>query len=207
MENVIHGVFPTPVYIVKRDTNLSPKEEKEVRKIVKEGMFKNYGNSNSNNSYIFNGKLKKIKQFCEQQLNIYVKEVIVPKEELDFYITQSWLNVTKPGEYHHHHSHQNSIISGVFYISTEEDDKITFADPNLKLKELIRFEKKEYNIWNSGTWFFPSVTNELMLFPSWLDHHVVVNEKATTDRISISFNTFVKGILGNRNDLTELILK
>ena len=207
MKHMINGLFPTPLYVVKRDTNLSPKEEKEVRKIIeKEGTKKNAGNTRSNNSDIFNGKLKKIKQFCEQQLNIYVKEVIVPKEELDFYITQSWLNITKLGEFHHKHSHQNSIISGVFYISTEEDDKITFTDPNAKLKELIKFEPKEFNIWNSGSWFFPSVTNELMLFPSWLDHQVVVNEKATTDRISLSFNTFVKGTLGEELDLTKLIL-
>tara|TARA_B100000745_G_scaffold220253_1_gene146770 strand:+ start:56 stop:691 length:636 start_codon:yes stop_codon:yes gene_type:complete len=204
----IQSIFPTPVYIVKRDTNLSPKEAKEIRKIIdKEGMYKNAGNSTSNNSYIFNGKLKNIKQFCEEQLNIYVKEVINPKEELDIYITQSWLNITKPGEFHHEHSHQNSIVSGVFYISTEEDDKITFSDPNVKVKELIKFEKKEYNPFNSSSWFFPSVTNDLVLFPSWLDHKVEVNEKATTDRISLSFNTFVRGSLGNRVGLTELVLK
>ena len=206
--HTIHGVFPTPVYIVKRDTNLSPKEAKEIRKIIdKEGMYINVGNTTSNNSYIFNGKLKNIKQFCEEQLNIYVKEVINPKEELDIYITQSWLNITKPGEFHHEHSHQNSIVSGVFYISTEEDDKITFSDPNVKLRELIKFEQKEYNPFNSSSWFFPSITNELILFPSWLNHKVEVNEKATTDRISISFNTFVKGTLGSRIELTELILK
>ena len=170
-------------------------------------MYKNSGNASSTNSYIFNGKLKKLKQFCEEQLKIYVEQAIVPKEELDFYITQSWLNITKPGEYHHDHSHQNSIISGVFYISTEEDDKITFGDPNVKLRDLIKFEKKEFNVWNSASWFFPSITNELLLFPSWLNHKVDVNEKATTDRISISFNTFVKGTLGSRKDLTELILK
>ena len=207
-DHTIHGVFPTPVYIVKRDTNLSPKEAKEIRKIIdKEGMYKNYGNSTSNNNYIFNGKLKNIKQFCEEQLKIYVEQVISPKEELDFYITQSWLNVTKPGEYHHKHYHSNSLISGVFYISTIEDDKITFTDPNVKVRELIKFEPKEYNVWNATNWFFPSVTNELILFPSWLEHRVEVNEKATTDRISISFNTFVKGTLGSRIDLTELILK
>ena len=138
--HAIHGIFPCPVYIVKRDSNLSPKEEKEIGKIVKEGMYKNAGNSTSNNNYIFNGKLKKIKQFCEQQLKIYVEQVIAPKEELDFYITQSWLNITKPGEFHHEHSHPNSIISGVFYISTEEDDKITFSDPIGKLKERIKFD-------------------------------------------------------------------
>ena len=79
----IHGVFPCPVYIVKRDTNLSPKEEKEIRKIVKEGMHKNVGNSASDNSDIFNGKLKKIKQFCEQHIKSYVEQVICPTEELN----------------------------------------------------------------------------------------------------------------------------
>ena len=203
----IHGIFPTPVYVIKRDSNLTHKEETEIRKIVKEGMNKSFGNSYSNNSYIFNGKLKNIKQFCEQQLKIYVKEVINPKEELDFYITQSWLNITKPGEFHHEHSHQNSIISGVFYISTEEDDKITFSDVNAKLKEFISFEKEEFNIWNSSSWFFPVNNNELVLFPSWLDHQVEPNEKATTDRISLSFNTFVKGTFGSRELLKELILR
>ena len=206
-DEAIHGVFPCPVYIVKRDFNLSPKEEKEIRKIIKEGMNKNTGNSSSNNSYIFNGKLKKLKQFCEQHIKTYVEQVIVPKEELDFYITQSWLNITKPGEHHHEHSHANSIISGVFYISTEEDDNITFTDPNIKLKGLIKFEQEEFNPFNSTTWFFPSVTNELVLFPSWMNHKVEVNEKATTDRISISFNTFVKGTVGRREVKTELILK
>jgi len=204
----IHGIFPCPVYITKRDTNLSPKEAKEIRKIIdKEGMHKNAGNTTSNNSYIFNGKLKKIKQFCEQHIKTYVEQVICPTEELDFYITQSWLNITKPGEWHHQHYHSNSIISGVFYISTEEDDKIIFIDPNGEMKALIKFEEKEFNPFNSVSWYFPSVTNELVLFPSWLKHKVEPNEKATTDRISLSFNTFVRGTLGKRKDLNELILK
>ena len=207
MENVIHGVFPTPVYIVKRDTDLAPKEKKDIDKIVKEGMDKNTGNSHSNNSYIFNDKFKKIKQFCEQQLKIYVEQIISPKEELDFYITQSWINITKPGEYHHEHSHANSIISGVFYISTVEDDKILFKDPNNKIKEMIKIISEKFNLYNSANWSFPVKNNELFLFPSWLGHKVDTNEKATTDRISLSFNTFVKGILGGRSELSELILK
>ena len=205
----IFPIFPCPIYFAKRGSVLDSTEEKEIEDIVKEGMYENIGNSNSNNTYIFNGKHKKLKQFCEQHLKQYVKKVINPIEELDFYITQSWLNITKPGEYHHTHSHMNSIISGVFYISVEEDDKITFSDPNAKTKEApIRFdEPKEFNIWNSGTWFIPVNNNAIILFPSWLEHQVDVNEKATTDRISISFNTFVRGALGNQKGLTELILK
>ena len=203
----LHGIFSIPVYIAKRDSDLTSNEEKDISSIVKEGMGKNTGNSVSENSYIFNDKLEKIKEFCEQQLKIYVEQVIVPKKEVDFYITQSWLNITKPGEYHHLHTHQNSIISGVFYIAAEEDDKITFSDPNTKLKGMIKFEKKAYNTVNSDTWWFPSIANELVLFPSWLNHQVNVNEKATKDRISISFNTFVKGNLGSQTNLTELLLR
>jgi uncharacterized protein (TIGR02466 family) len=203
---IVDGIFPCPIYISKRDLVLDSKEEIEIEDIIKEGMYKNAGNSTSNNSDIFSGKLKKLKQFCEEQLNVYVKKVICPKEELDFYITQSWLNVTKPGGYHHEHAHANSIVSGVFYISTEEDDKITFGDPNYKIKELIKFELKEYNIWNSATWFIPVNNNELLLFPSWLNHMVDENEKAITDRISISFNTFVRGSIGSEINLTKLNL-
>ena len=206
MNNTLHAIFPTSVYVVNRDSNLSSKEEIEIGEIVKEGMYRNSGNSTSNNAYIFYGKLGKIKQFCEQQIKIYVNETINPKEELDFYITQSWLNITKPGEYHHEHSHANSIISGVFYISTEEDDKFAVADPNFKIKDILKFEPKMFNMWNSNNWIFPVNNNELILFPSWLDHGVNPNKEATTDRISLSFNTFVKGTLGLRKDLTELIL-
>ena len=203
----IHIIFPCPVYITKRDTNLSPKESKEIGKIVKEGMYKNAGNSTSNNSDIFNGKLKKIKQFCEEQLNIYVKEVICPKEELDFYITQSWLNITKPGEHHHEHSHQNSIISGVFYISTEKGDNLQVFDPNQRLKDTITISPKEYNLWNSTNWSFLVNNNDLLLFPSWLRHRVDMrNESATVDRISLAFNVFARGTFGRKGSSSELIL-
>ena len=208
MEYKINAVFPIPVYIVKRDTNLTSREEEEIRKIIEEGMHKNIGNFTSDNSYIFSAdKLKKLKQFCEQQIKIYVEQTINPKEKLDFYITQSWLNITKPGGYHHEHYHQNSIISGVFYISTVENDKIMFGDPNFRIKEIIKLETKEFNFWNAPAWFFSSNNNELILFPSWLNHSVEPNEKATTDRISLSFNTFVKGTLGDHGEATELILK
>ena len=207
MEITTHSIFPCPGAIVKRDSKFTSKENKEVKDIINEGLFSNSGNSHSTNTNIFNGKLKKLKQFCEQHLDTYIKEVICPKEDLNFYITQSWLNINKPGEFHHEHSHSNSIISGVFYVSTEEDDKIFFTDPNQKLKDLLRSEVTTFNLWNSSSWFFPAVTNELLIFPSWLNHRVDQNEKATKNRISISFNTFVTGVMGSKERLTELILK
>jgi len=192
LEHKINGIFPCPVYTTNRNSDLTREEEIDIDKIIEEGMYRNLGNSSSDNAYIFErGKLKKLKQFCEQHLKIYVEQVISPKEELDFYITQSWLNITKPGESHHTHFHSNSIISGVFYVSTVEDDRITFIDPNIKLRELISFRESRFTPFNSSIWPFPVNNNVFVLFPSWLSHMVTPNEKATADRISISFNTFV----------------
>ena len=202
----IQGLFPSPLYFANLDSGLDLTEEKEIEDIIKEGLHENHGNGTTINSYIFNTKLKGLKEFCERHINTYVKQIINPKEELDFYITQSWINVTEPGGGHHAHSHYNSIISGVFYISTVEEDKIAFTDPNVKLKEVIRFEEKDYTPWNSISWFVPIEKNNLLLFPSWLNHRVDINEKATKDRISISFNTFARGVFGDRKGLTELIL-
>ena len=207
IDTTLNGLFPTPLYSTKRDMNTSSLENNDIEDIIKEGMNKNQGNSSSTNNYIFNEKLKKIKQFCEQQIKIYVEQVISPKEKLNFYITQSWLNVTNPGGYHHTHSHSNSLISGVFYISNEEDDRIIFEHPNRKLLEMTSFEFETSNVWNTYVVTSPCETNTLLLFPSWLNHTVAPNEKATKDRISISFNTFVKGTLGNNSALSELILK
>ena len=199
--------LPTPLYSTKRDMNTSSLENNDIEDIIKEVKAQFTVDSSSTNNYIFNEKLKKIKQFCEQQIKIYVEQVISPKEKLNFYITQSWLNVTNPGGYHHTHSHSNSLISGVFYISNEEDDRIIFEHPNRKLLEMTSFEFETSNIWNTYIVTAPCETNTLLLFPSWLNHTVAPNEKATKDRISISFNTFVKGTLGNNSALSELILK
>ena len=193
MEPLINNIFPCPVYTVKRDSNLNTTEIKEIEDIIEEGMEgKNeVNNSTSTNSFIFDTRLHNLKEFCEKHIKIYINTIINPKEEVNFYITQSWLTITKPGENHQVHSHKNSIISGVFYVATVEVDKINFYEPN-KVKQVIKFEPKEFNLWNSDSWSFPVTNNELILFPSWLEHGVEPNEKATTDRISISFDTFVR---------------
>jgi len=201
------GVFPIPVYVAKSNSDLTSKEE--IEKVIQQGMKKNTSNSTSMNTYIFDENFKELKEFIEEHIKKYVEDVIHPREELDFYITQSWLTLNKPGESLHSHCHANSIISGVFYVSVPKNDHsgITFVDPNFKIREVIKFEQKGFTPWNSTSWFFPVNNNELILFPSWLHHRVDPNENATIDRISIAFNVFVKGVMGETLELTELILK
>ena len=212
----LDGIFPVPIYRAYRDSDLDTTEKREIKEVVNEQVKKEDDQSTgqvrrftpSNNTYIFNTKLKKLKEFCERHIDIYVKEIIATKEkELDFYITQSWLNITKPGESLRQHNHSNSIISGAFYIATEEDDAIMFTDPNVKIKTLISLETEFFSVWNSSTWSYPVRNNLLILFPAWLDHGVTQNLNATRDRISLAFNVFVKGSIGMQGRLSELVLR
>ena len=81
-------VFPCPVYITGRDSDLNSTEEKEIEDIInKEGMYKNTYNEVSQNSYIFDTRLHNLKEFCEEHIKIYVKKIIDPKKALKIFAT------------------------------------------------------------------------------------------------------------------------
>ena len=211
----IAGIFATPIYITHRDSDLNSTELKEVEGIIENGMMATNDThpelrSMSEDKYIFNdGKLEGIKEFCEDHIDNYVKEVINPREDLEFYITQSWLNLGKPGGSHGSHAHQNSIISGVFYISSPEGDGISFYDPNMRIQRIVKIDSSLENpsVWLGERITAPLTTNTLVLFPSWLEHGVYPNPEATTDRLSLAFNVFFSGTIGIESDLTELVLR
>ena len=207
----LYNLFPSSIYSIKRDLIVIEEEKKEIEDIMME--MREGGNETqldylSENTYIFDTKLKNLKEFCEQHIKIYGKELLNPKEKIDFYITQSWLNMIKPGGHIQKHYHENSIISGVFYISTVEDDKLLFHDPNHnRVRCMIKIQPKEPTLVNGAYIQAIEIDNGiLLLFPSWLEHNVPPNLKATTNRISISFNVFAKGNFGMKGSLSELTL-
>jgi uncharacterized protein (TIGR02466 family) len=203
MEANINGIFPTPIYISKLNRELTPLELKFVDKNKKD-FYKNDGNITSNNNYILNEKpFANIKKELYLKVQDYFDKVISPANNITPYITQSWLNYTETNQYHHKHAHPNSLVSGVFYINChEEHDKIKFFNDNYKT---IKLEVKDWNIWNSESWWFSVKTGDIILFPSSLTHMVETKEGDNT-RISLAFNIFIKGTIGNNKSLTELIL-
>jgi uncharacterized protein (TIGR02466 family) len=199
----INGIFPTPIYISKLDRKLTPLELKFVDKNKKD-FYKNDGNITSNNNYILNEKpFGNIKKELDLKVQDYFNKVISPANNITPYITQSWLNYTETNQYHHKHAHPNSLVSGVFYINChEEHDKIKFFNDTY---QTIKPEIKEYNIWNSQSWWFPVKTGDVILFSSSLTH-MVETKKGNNTRISLAFNVFIKGTVGNNKNLTELHL-
>ena len=203
MEANIHGIFPTPIYISKLNRDITKKELSFIDK-TKLDIYKNESNITSNNTYILNSKeLKNIKEELDLKIQDYFDKVISPANTITPYITQSWLNYTETNQYHHKHAHPNSLVSGVFYINcNEEHDKIKFFNDKYST---IKPEIKDWNIWNSETWWFSVKTGDVILFPSSLTHMVETKQGDNT-RISLAFNVFIKGTIGNNKNLTELIL-
>jgi uncharacterized protein (TIGR02466 family) len=203
IEATINGIFPTPVYISKLNRELTKKELSFINK-SKLNVYKNEGNTTSNDTYILNQKsFKDLKIDLDLRIQDYFDKVILPANNITPYITQSWLNYTETNQYHHKHEHQNSLVSGVFYINCDDKfDKIKFFNTEYKT---IRPEKKDWNIWNSESWWFPVKTGDIILFPSSLTHMVETKQGDNT-RISLAFNVFIKGTVGNNKSLTELII-
>jgi uncharacterized protein (TIGR02466 family) len=203
-ERAIHGIFPTPITITNIGREFTD-EEKEFFELQSKTTVNNMGNTTSADNYLMQSKVMvDIHNEIKAALNHYMKEVINAKDGAEIYVTQAWLNYTKPGEYHHKHAHPNSFLSGVLYINADtEKDKITFFDDDY---EQIKIEKKDWNWYNSKSWYFTIKTADLVIFPSSLTHMV---EQTTSEdtRISLAFNTFIKGTVGSNFELTELITK
>jgi uncharacterized protein (TIGR02466 family) len=203
IESTVNGIFPTPVYMSKLDRDLTKKELSFIDK-SKLDFYKNEGNITSNDNYILNQKVfSKLKEDLDLRVQDYFKKVLSTTDAVTPYITQSWLNYTETNQFHHKHAHPNSLVSGVFYVNCHEElDKIKFFNDTYKT---IKPEIKDWNLYNSESWWFTVKTGDIILFPSSLTH-MVENKEGTNTRISLAFNVFIKGNIGNNKNLTELVL-
>ena len=206
LKPIIHSVFPTPIYTTKMDRGFT-KQELQFVKEQKKHCTNNQGNINTKDNYILNRKeFKNIKKFLDKHCKDYLDTIICPKNNIEIYITQSWLNYTEADQYHHRHAHPNSVVSGVLYFDSDiKNDKILFSHSKGYQQISPEIDKEKFNLWNSRTWFFPVETGNLFMFPSSTTHQVET-KKGNNTRISLAFNTFYKGSIGSNSSLTELIL-
>ena len=204
MEPVIHKLFGVPVYATKLNRELSSEEMEEIYNNQNK-TAPNIYNYSSLNSYVLNEKVfSNLKNDLDIVVQDYFDKIIKPREEtIKPYITQSWLNYTKEKEAHHFHSHPNSLVSGVFYIKCDaQNDMIEFYD---SVPSQFQIPPKEYTQYNSKRWWFNVAQGDLLLFPSNTSHSVEI-KKENSLRISLAFNVFIKGKMGSKSDLTELVL-
>jgi uncharacterized protein (TIGR02466 family) len=198
---MIENVFPTAVGFYDLDKPVTTKELQFVKDLETRA---NDGNTTSIDNYLLKSKeMKRIAAFIDKSVQSYFKEVYAPKHDVKPYVTQSWANYTMLGQYHHKHSHPNSFISGVFYVAADAaKDRIFFYKDGY---QQIKVKTESWNQWNSESWWFEVAAGKVVLFPSNLTHMVETVQSEDT-RISIAFNTFLEGVIGDSQNLTELLL-
>ena len=129
-------------------------------------------------------------------MNSCFRELNGKADKYKVVIQDCWANVNEKGSFNWSHMH-DGFLSMVYYVEADEDTgDIQFLHPS-KLQSL----NWDFNMFNhenitstDAGWRFSPVTNRCLIFPSWLEHKVNVNNTNKT-RISISLNTKLEKIL------------
>ncbi len=192
-------LFPQIVSMFKVETKLNSKQLKLIKK-YSEDCHTNEGNTTSKNNFILNlPAFKNLKKELLKRVELHCYEILKINKKAKPFITQSWLNYTKQNQYHHQHAHPNSYLSGVYYLSCD-NDSIHFWNLNYNQIDPVY---DTYTRYNSGEWGQSTNTHDLFIFKSGLSHSVKMKPNNTT-RISLAFNVFLKGEIGTARHLTYL---
>ena len=193
----VESAFPTPIYCVD-GYDFDKDNEK---KLLDESLLYCHqnvgGNFTSTNHYVLeNDYMYDIKSYLLYHVKNYGYNVLKMPKTIEFYITQSWINVNHSETHHHPHKHANSLFSGTYYIKGKTP--IVFYKQR-EVFQNFEFDHDELNEFNSKEFHVDIKPGRLVLFPSTLQHQVPTN-KEKDQRISLSFNVFFKGNLKPKTD-------
>jgi len=111
-------------------------------------------------------------------------------ERLNWTVKEMWTNMLEPGGSQAMHSHANSFISGVFYLTpSHPGSRTVFIRPPGGFEYSFRHHTRSAAMgpFNAGKYMLPEADpGDLVLFPSYLYHEVPRNQG--DQRITIAFN-------------------
>tara|TARA_B100000287_G_C20601018_1_gene768079 strand:+ start:180 stop:788 length:609 start_codon:yes stop_codon:yes gene_type:complete len=124
----------------------------------------------------------------EEVVNYFTTNRIL-KSGVAFHFTNMWVNINKNGDYNLKHTHENSDLSGVFYLKVFKDcGNIVFDNPHSNVGEIRSYSSKLSQSFNLFSALEVDVKpGKFVIFPSSLVHKVQLS-KSREDRISSSFN-------------------
>jgi uncharacterized protein (TIGR02466 family) len=130
-----------------------------------------------------------------------VRKAIIPKlvrfgeilfgETLKWSVKETWVNVLHHGGHQAQHSHANSFISGVLYLTESHPSSNLVLHRNAGGGMGFVFnnahEGADINPYNAAKWQSEDITaGDLILFPSYMLHEVPRNDG--DKRVSMAFN-------------------
>ena len=186
-------LFATPVFVTKQpDAEWHNKEWLD--KALSLQYRKNKGNWASVETNVLDlPDWKLLKDVVQTELDLILKDFYkLDLSNIKLVVTQSWLNVNNDSEYHPMHTHTNSMLSGIIYLNTSEEDAIRFTDNKFNTR---------MSFVSIPNMVLPVKKGDIILFDSQLPHSVDAT-KRKEKRVSLAFNTFVVGELGSEDGLS-----
>lgn len=190
---MIQEIFRIPIWKKNLNLNLEKlyKDCYELKKEYESRSVSNRGGYQSTELKTDEKKLQELIELSEKEANLFADHLQIKNVELDNY----WLNINQYKDFNIPHVHTFSLLSAVFYIKTPKDcGNISFTNPSRRVMEFdwSPWNVKNWNEYNSYTWWMPSEENMLYIFPSWLEHFVDPNQNQNEERISIALNYRIK---------------
>lgn len=152
----------------------------------------------------FNDIKKVILEDCKQYLNHTAN---LSHFYDDLVITNSWGNITDPGDSHHDHVHPFSIVSGVIYLEDNPSNLNLYVESFIPEIPYFITKNKSYvslysllNDMKADPKEHNNLKNHMILFLSNSSHFVEPISNDSMPRKSIAFNTFWKGLVGVKEE-------
>ena len=166
--------------------------------------YPQYGFYSKNQQILNKPKLKDLKKSIETAMAYHLYKTLAYDTSFDFYLSNSWVSLHKPGDFAPLHCHKNALYSFVFYLSeVENHGKIQFSDDVDRTSACLDIPR-QYNIYNSPNWLIEPKEGMLLIFPADVKHSVEPNT-TSSDRYVIAGNYFVRGEFSTPTN--KLILK
>ena len=118
----------------------------------------------------------------------HVESFAKEQKSFDSYTCNSaWINVSKINGFQEYHTHENSIISAIYYIATPDGSgKTVFKDP--KMPDMFPLKNlKQRNGLSFNTIEYTPEERKLILFRSFVPH-MVEQGKNINERITLAAN-------------------
>jgi hypothetical protein len=120
----ILGLFPVGV----GRTNIGPLTEPELAAMQELGAVQvpNEGNTTSKARLILHdARLMALRERIKIELDKYIDSIVCPEYRPEIAITQSWLNYSTKGQWHHRHEHPGSWLSACYYVAADAESDLT----------------------------------------------------------------------------------
>ena len=190
----LHQLFAVPLY----ETQFQVKSS--ILEFVKSQEYVRYAYSYmSEGNVLACDEMKEVRDFITTQVEHYFYNICGMDYDVKPELTSSWANIHIQNDWTLRHSHPNSIISGVWYLSTsEETGSLLIHREDGLFGNQIDFNRRENNYFNSEPVYLRPDVGTLYLFPSTLKHSVDANLD-TNERISLAFNYMMRGVVNSYN--------